>query len=147
HTTNVLTLPFVLVILYQHARRRSLLAAGWFAITVAALAILMAIGTLVGQGASLWPPDVHKLIPEGDPHPSMSFSSRLQRAAYGIARTFAWLPPRAELTKTYAIAYAAGFALAALLIGYVTAHGLFQVRQRYRNVWILMSILAIPYFG
>ena len=145
HVTNVLLLPFVLVLLYRDARKRSLLTSGWFAGTVFTAAVLLAVGVLVGQGARLWPPDWRSLIPVADPDPAMSVFARLCRAAYGVARTLAWLPPSWELTRAYAACYAVVLALGGALFFAVARRGLYQNLGRYRVVWLLSALLAAPY--
>ena len=145
HATNVLMLPFVLVFVYRSARRRSLLAAGWLAGTVALAALLMAAGVLIGEGARLWPPELRGLIPQGDPEPAMSVPARLGRAGYGIARTLAWLPPSWELTRTYAVCFGAAVFMAGLLFLVVARRGLLQDAARYRSLWLLAAVLAGPF--
>ena len=146
HASNILLLPFVLVFLYRDVRKRCLWTSSWFVGTVLVAALLMAAGTLIGLGASLWPPDWRRLIPQADPEPTMSLLARLGRTVYGIARTLAWLPPSWELTRTYVICYTLALLVAGLLFLAVARRGFFQVLGRYRTHGLLAILLVVPYF-
>jgi hypothetical protein len=145
HVTNVLLLPFVLVFLFTHARRRHWLAVGWFAGIVLIGAVLLAVGVLVGQGASAWPPDIGRLIPRGDPEPPMGVGTRLGRAAYGFVRTVAWLPPSWELTTPFVLGYGAAFALTALLVLIIARRGFLQRIREYQALAAMSLLVVIPF--
>jgi hypothetical protein len=152
HATNVLTLPFVLALLWAERRRGGWAAAGAFAAVVAAgaaaLAAALAFG---GEGGPSWA----RLLPKADPQPAMGIGGRVSRAAYGVARTAAWLSPVRDLLDwlqadrgwalAFAVSYAAAFLLAAALLVAVARRGFFRNLGRYRAAFLPLALLAVPF--
>jgi hypothetical protein len=142
HATNVLLVPFLLVVLGYRLRGRSWTAAGWAVGTVVLGAILIAAALLAGSPGG-WPLDWQRLIPRADPEPVIGITGHLTRALAGWLRTVAWLFPSTELTRSFAVAYAVGWLAAAMLVLYVARHG-FHIGQR-RGILGLAALIALPF--
>ncbi len=145
HAANVLLGPFVLAVVAAYCwRRRSWSAAGWF--LSVALVGMVGLAVLLMASKGIWPgsPDWALLLPPADPQPSMTLGLRLGRAAFGLLRTLAWLPPALELTPAFVAAYAAALACAALLVALVAGRGLVGRRSRYLRLALFLTLLAAP---
>jgi hypothetical protein len=145
HATNVLMLPFVLAILLSSGRRHGWTAPGVFCGIVLLGAVVLASALVLGVPTADGTPNWARLIPRGDPHPSLSLGGRLGRALYGFLRTFAWLMPFKDLDRIFAIVYVAVFVLAALLIVFVAAHGFLGNLGRYRWASFLILLIVVPF--
>jgi hypothetical protein len=142
HVSNVLLLPVLLAVAAAGVGRY-----GWRPVA-ACTAVIAAGPVAVLAGPYLHAPPgtgLLDLIPRGDPQPPLSLPSRLARAAYGVLRTAAWIPPFQELTPLFAVCYGAA-ALAVLALLAVMAY---QAWRRGAGppgrLWLGLLLLAAPF--
>jgi hypothetical protein len=142
HSTNALVLPFVLALFWNDGKR-----SGWrpvlsFLAVTGLGAVLLATALVFGaEGGSDW----RRLLPHGDRQPALGVGGHLSRAAYGVARTVAWLPPISDLTPRLAVGYGALFVLAIALIVVVARRGFVGKLGSYRPAFLPLALLALPF--
>jgi hypothetical protein len=145
HVTNVLTLPFVLAVLLTSARRHGWGATAAFGAVVLGGALVLGSALVLGVPTETGGPNWGRLVPAGDPHPSMSAGARVGRAVYGFFRTFAWIAPYHEVSRAFLAGHAAVFLLAGLLVVFVAGRGFLGDLGRYRWPALLLLLLVLPF--
>ena len=145
HISNVLTGPFVLVLIASKAgpstRLRSL--------TLVGLTILLGMATLVlmmliGSGRLLWPPDLLAILPRPEHSPPRTLIGTLGRSLYGFSRTVAYLPDFIDLSAGYAAAYVAAGSALTLLVLFLATRGFVKYLPHDRVLIAGLGLLLTP---
>jgi hypothetical protein len=141
HVLNVLLLPLLLALAAHGVRRNSWRPFAACAAVIALGLVVVPAGPYLNRAAGA---GLLELIPSGDPQPPLSLLSRLLRAAYGVLRTAAWLPPFWELTVLYAAGYAAAAATSLALVAFVARRAWRRAGPPPSWLWAGVLLLAVP---
>jgi len=146
HVTNVLIIPFVVALVIDRAPQdrivRTLLwGSATFLLGIAVIVFLL----WLGPGLAKWPPDPALILPQRDPQPALGLVGRLSRAAYGFARTLAFLPYIRDLRGALAVPYvvvAGGFFL---LWAHLARKGFLADSGKSGRLMSMLLLMAAPF--
>ena len=148
HVTNVLLVPFIVVIIIYRA------GYGWVRITLMWAGMTFLLGMtillsllLIGKGGLLWPPALTQFLPTADVQPPLSLPGRLGRVVYGFARTIAWLEPFSDLSLAFALGYAIAMLATIAVVLYMAWHGLLRCLAKYQQLMLMLALVSLPFIA
>lgn len=143
HITSILLGPFLLALLLYRVRRGARLAPACFVGAVLVCGVAAAVALMAARG--VWPGEpgwLARLLPRADPEPPLGAAGRLGRAAYGMLRTIAFLPPFRTLATGFAAAYGLGWLAAGGLILFVARR---STAGRDWRLGVLLGLIVVPF--
>jgi hypothetical protein len=146
HITSILLGPFLLALLIYQVRRGARRAPACFIGSVLVCGAVAAVTLMAARG--VWPGDPGwpaKLLPRADPEPPLRVTGRLGRAAYGMLRTIAYLPPFRSLTPGFATAYGFGWLAAGAITLFVARRGRRNGVGRDWRLGALLGLIVLPF--
>ncbi len=146
HVTNLLIIPFAIALVIGRTPRerivRTLLWGG--ATFLLGLGVILSLLWL-GLGRAKWPPDLALIVAQGDLQPSLGMGGHLSRAAYGFARTVAFLPYHRDLRATLALPYAVLAGGMLLLCSHLARKGFLAHLGKNGRLLLMLVLLATPF--
>jgi hypothetical protein len=146
HVTNLLIVPFVIaLVLGRTPQERIIRTLLWGGAT-----FLMGMGVILsllwlGRGGAKWPPDLALILPRRDPQPSLGPGGHLSRAAYGFARTVAFLPYIRDLRAALAVPYVVLLGGVLLLCAHLARKGFLAHLGKNGRLMTMLALLATPF--
>jgi len=146
HVTNVLMLPFVIALVIGRAPqdrilRTLLCGSATFLLGMGAIVCL----TWLGPGRAEWPPDLALILPHRGTQPALDLVGFLSRAAYGFARTVAFLPYIRELGTALAVLYVVVAGGVFLLWAHLARKGFLADLGKNGRLLSMLLLLAAPF--
>jgi hypothetical protein len=146
HVTNLLLVPGVSALVIGRTPRERIVKT----LLVGGTTFLWGIGVIVfllwlGPGRAKWPPDLAVILPRADPQPSWGFSGHVSRAAYGFARTVAFLPSIRELRPTLAVPYMGLTGGGFLLFCHLARRGFLAHLGEQGKLLTMLACVATPF--
>jgi hypothetical protein len=146
HVTNLLLAPFAIALVIGRTPRDRILRTLFWGATTFVLGMGVIVSLLwLGPGRAKWPPDLGLILPDGGHQPSLGLGGHLSRAAYGFARTVAFLPYIRELRAWLAVPYAALLAGVTLLCVHLARRGLLSHLERNGRLMLMLALLVTPF--
>ena len=148
HVTNLLVIPFIVaLVIGRTPRERVVRTLLWGGATV-----LLGLGAILallwlGPGRAQWPPDLALILPHRDREPPLGLVGHLSRAAYGFARTVAFLPDSHELRASLAVPYAALVGGVGLWSLHLARKGFLAHPGKNRGLLLMLALLAVPFLA
>jgi len=146
HVINLLIIPGVIaLVIGRTPRKRIVRTLSWGGAT-----FLLGMGAILsllwlGPGQAEWPPDLALILPHTDPQPSLGLGGHVSRAAYGFARTVAFLPYHRELRATLAVPYAVLVGGVILLCFHLGRKGNLAHLGQNGRLLLVLALLATPF--
>ena len=146
HVTNLLMIPFVVALVIGRTSRERIVRTLVWGATTFVLAMTVIVSLLwLGIGQAKWPPDLALIFPRGEVQPPLGLGGHLSRAAYGFARTVAFLPYIRELRTSLVVPYLGLLGAVFLLYVHLARRGfLVHLREQGKLLWML-GLLAAPF--
>lgn len=88
-----------------------------------------------------------QILPIGDPQPPLSVTGRAARAAYGLARTMAWLPPARNISASFTVGYLSVMLTGSGALLFLARTGLFKNLRAYNLLFGFLALFAVPFIG
>jgi hypothetical protein len=146
HVTNLLIIPGVIVLVIARTPRERIVGTLlWGGAT-----FLLGMGVIIcllwlGLGRATWPPDPALILPQMEIEPAVGLGGRLARAAYGFARTVAFLPYHRELRAWLAVPYVVLVGGVFLLCSHLARRGFLTHLETNRGLLLMLVLLATPF--
>jgi hypothetical protein len=146
HVTNLLMIPFVIALVIVRTPRERIVRTLFWGTTTFLLGVGAILSLLwLGSGQAKWPPDVALILPHGEVQPSLGLGAHLTRAAYGFARTVAFLPYIRDLRTALAVPYMVLLGGVFLLCAHLARQGFLANPGKNGRFLLLLALLVTPY--
>lgn len=146
HVANLLIVPGAIALAIARAPRGRI--AGtllWGGATFLAGMGAILVLLWLGPGQAKWPPDPALIVPRGAHQPPLGVVGHLSRAAYGFARTVAFLPYIRDLRAALAVPYGLLVGGGALLCLHLARGGLLADVRSNGRLLMMLALLSIPF--
>jgi hypothetical protein len=146
HVTNLLIVPGAIALVIARAPRgRIAWTLLWGGATLLAGVGAILVLLWLGPGRAAWPPDPALMIPRGAHQPPLGVTGHLSRAAYGFARTVAFLPYIRDLKASLAVPYLLLVGAGALLCLHLARGGLLADLRSNGRLLLMVALLSLPF--